>query len=74
MMDHFLSTLGIINSFCETDSLVFLAIAAVVLGLILAILLSIILWPLDGKVRIDNDPMQHPFGDMPILPRTWGEP
>jgi Zn-dependent protease len=72
-MDRFLSGLGIINEFCETDSLVFLAIAAVVLGLILALLIAIILWPLDGRVIISDDPMQHPFGDMPVLPRTWGE-
>ena len=72
-MDRFLSALGIINEFCETDSLVFLAITAVVIGLMIVILIAIIVWPLDGKVRIVDDPMHHPFGDMPLLPRKWGE-
>jgi len=65
--------LDTIEDFCNTDPLVFLAIAAVILGLILALLVAIVLWPLDGEVRIVDDPMHHPFGDMPLLPRKWGE-
>ena len=62
-----------IEDFCEADPLAFLVMAAIVLALLLAGLLLAIFWPLN-RVRIDNDPMHHPFGDMPLLPRKWGEP
>jgi Zn-dependent protease len=67
-MDQLLSALGTINGLCETESPLFFASASVVLGLVLALLIAIVVWPLNGEIRIEDDPMRHPFGDMPLPP------
>jgi len=52
----------------ESDPLVFLMVGIVALALLLAVLILVVLWPFGDDIYID-DPMQHPFGDMPHLDR-----
>lgn len=55
--------LDALSDLTESDPLVFLLIGITALAIVLAILLLIIVWPLD-RVHLE-DPMMHPFGDMP---------
>jgi len=63
--------LDMIEDFCDSDPMVFLAIAAIIIAVLIAGLLLAMFWPLD-PVRVTDDPMHHPFGDVPEQPRFFG--
>lgn len=43
--------------------------ALVALGLLFAALVIVMLWPLDGRIRVEaDDPMALPHGDQPRMP------
>ena len=58
-----------LDQVCDAAPLYFLGGSVCVLAVLLAILIAVIAWPMNSRVRVSEaDVMAQPFGDQPRWP------
>lgn len=64
--------MNFLDQACDAAPMYFLTASISVLALLIAILIAVIVWPMNSRVRISEaDAMAEPFGDQSRLPRRW---